>query len=647
MPKDKLKTIYVCSQCGETSPRWLGRCPSCGAWNTMTEDVVAEPAKSSSGRAAAPVRVTGQTSLEPLKLKNISTTEEKSRIVTGIAELDRVLGGGIVLGSVILIGGEPGIGKSTILLQLCGEVSRTRSVLYVTGEESVRQIKLRAVRLDVPQDNISIVAESDVDEICGLIEQMKPDLVVIDSIQTMRCTDVASSSGTVSQVKESSARFLNVAKTNEIPTFIVGHVNKDGAIAGPKVMEHIVDTVLYFEGDKTLPYRVLRAVKNRYGSTNEIGMFDMTGKGLEQIENPSQVMLEGRPIGISGTCVACVMEGTRPVLSEIQALVTKTAFPSPRRTASGFDYNRMYLLLAVLEKRAGYVFGNQDVYINIIGGLKLDETACDLPVCLAMASSLLDLPVPEKTLAIGEVGLGGEVRSVPNLEQRLHEAERIGFERAVVPKHSLNHLNTKVNARFLCYDVQTYEQLRQNGHWDTCNVLFAASTMELGPADFPVVAVEDIITQRGLDKIKSGLSGYLTEEEFEHFKQNLVNQFSLENVVESLTILNASRVLSLVADMLEEMQRALGSHFQPKTVVGLNLHISCLIERLVKKEEIKSYRDLERFCEEHRDFVALARRCFANIAEQYRINLPDSEIGYIYDYISHDYSDESPWKNEF
>ena len=394
MPKDKLKTIYVCNQCGETSPRWLGRCPSCGAWNTMTEDVVEEPAKSSSGRAAAPVRVTGQTSLKPLKLKNVSTTEEKSRIVTGIAELDRVLGGGIVLGSVILIGGEPGIGKSTILLQLCGEVSRTRSVLYVTGEESVRQIKLRAVRLDVPQDNISIVAESDVDEICGLIEQMKPDLVVIDSIQTMRCTDVASSSGTVSQVKESSARFLNVAKTNEIPTFIVGHVNKDGAIAGPKVMEHIVDTVLYFEGDKTLPYRVLRAVKNRYGSTNEIGMFDMTGKGLE-----------------------------------------------PRRTASGFDYNRMYLLLAVLEKRAGYVFGNQDVYINIIGGLKLDETACDLPVCLAMASSLLDLPVPEKTLAIGEVGLGGEVRSVPHLETRLREAQRVGFDTAIVPKHNLNMLD--------------------------------------------------------------------------------------------------------------------------------------------------------------------------------------------------------------
>ena len=442
MAKDKMKTIYVCTQCGETSPRWLGRCPSCGAWNTMTEDVVAEPAKPAAGRSgAAAARVPGQTTLTAHTLKNISTTEEKSRIVTGIGELDRVLGGGIVLGSVTLIGGEPGIGKSTILLQLCGEVSRTKNVLYVTGEESVRQIKLRAVRLDVPQDNISLVAESDVDEICGLIESMKPDLVVIDSIQTMRCADIASSSGTVSQVKESTARFLNVAKTLEIPTFIVGHVNKDGAIAGPKVMEHIVDTVLYFEGDKMLPYRVLRAVKNRYGSTNEIGMFDMTGRGLEQIENPSQVMLEGRPLGISGTCVACVMEGTRPVLSEIQALATKTSFPSPRRTASGFDYNRMYLLLAVLEKRAGYSFASQDVYVNIVGGLKLDETACDLPVCIAMASSLLDLPVGEKTLAIGEVGLGGEIRSVPHLETRLREAQRVGFDTAIVPKHNLKMID--------------------------------------------------------------------------------------------------------------------------------------------------------------------------------------------------------------
>ena len=407
----------------------------------MTEDVVAEPAKSGGSKSAAPVRTPGQTSLTPLKLQSVSTTEEKSRIITGIHELDRVLGGGIVVGSVILIGGEPGIGKSTILLQLCGEVSRSRSVLYVTGEESVRQIKLRAVRLDVPQENISLVSESDVDEICGLIESMKPDLVVIDSIQTMRCIDISSSSGTVSQVKESTARFLNVAKTLEIPTFIVGHVNKDGAIAGPKVMEHIVDTVLYFEGDKTLPYRVLRAVKNRYGSTNEIGMFDMTGRGLAQIENPSQVMLEGRPLGISGTCVACVMEGTRPVLSEIQSLATKTSFPSPRRTASGFDYNRMYLLLAVLEKRANYAFHDQDVYVNVIGGLRLDETACDLPVCIAMASSLLDLPVSEKTVAIGEVGLGGEIRSVTHLETRLREAQRVGFDTAIVPRHNLKMID--------------------------------------------------------------------------------------------------------------------------------------------------------------------------------------------------------------
>ena len=435
MPKEKLKTIYVCTQCGETSPRWLGRCPSCGAWNTMTEDVVAEPTKTASGKAAAAPRVAGQTSLVPQKLKSISTTEEKSRIVTGISELDRVLGGGIVIGSVTLIGGEPGIGKSTILLQLCGEVSKTKNVLYVTGEESVRQIKLRAVRLDVPQDNISLVAESDVDEICGLIESMKPDLVVIDSIQTMRCTDISSSSGTVSQVKESSARFLNVAKTLEIPTFIVGHVNKDGAIAGPKVMEHIVDTVLYFEGDKTLPYRVLRAVKNRYGSTNEIGMFDMTGRGLAQIENPSQVMLEGRPLGISGTCVACVMEGTRPVLSEIQALATKTSFPSPRRTASGFDYNRMYLLLAVLEKRGGLKVSACDAYLNIVGGLSLDEPAADLAAVIALASSYLDRPVPSDLVAIGEVGLTGELRSVNQLDQRVSEIQRLGFRRCVVPAH--------------------------------------------------------------------------------------------------------------------------------------------------------------------------------------------------------------------
>ena len=439
MKDNKLKTIFVCSNCGESSPRWMGRCSSCGAWNTMVEDVVVpEPKTAPRGTAARPA---GVTSITARRLSEVSTTEEKSRIVTGISELDRVLGGGVVLGSVVLLGGEPGAGKSTLLLQLCGAISDRCQVLYITGEESVRQIKLRADRLQVPQQNIHLAAETDIDDICGLIEQTKPDLVVIDSIQTMHCNDVSSSAGSVSQVKECSARLLTVAKNCEIPTFIVGHVNKDGAIAGPKVMEHIVDTVLYFEGDKTLPYRVLRAVKNRYGSTNEIGMFDMTGRGLTEIENPSQVLLEGRPLGTSGNCVACTMEGTRPILSEVQALVTKSSFNVPRRTASGFDFNRANLLVAVLEKRAGYFFGSLDVYLNIVGGLELDETACDLAVCLEMVSSMMDKPIDDKTVAIGEVGLGGEVRNVTFLELRLREAQRIGFTRAIVPRHSLKQLN--------------------------------------------------------------------------------------------------------------------------------------------------------------------------------------------------------------
>lgn len=441
MKDNKLKTIYVCSNCGESSPRWMGRCPSCGAWNTMVEDVVVPEPKAAARSASA--RPSGVTSITARRLSEVSTTEEKSRIVTGISELDRVLGGGVVLGSVVLLGGEPGAGKSTLLLQLCGAISDRCQVLYITGEESVRQIKLRADRLHVPQQNIHLAAETDIDDICGLIEQTKPDLVVIDSIQTMHCNDVSSSAGSVSQVKECSARLLTVAKSCEIPTFIVGHVNKDGAIAGPKVMEHIVDTVLYFEGDKTLPYRVLRAAKNRYGSTNEIGMFDMTGHGLTEIENPSQVLLEGRPLGTSGNCVACTMEGTRPILSEVQALVTKSSFNVPRRTASGFDFNRANLLVAVLEKRAGYFFGSLDVYLNIVGGLELDETACDLAVCLAMVSSMLDKPIDDKTVAIGEVGLGGEVRNVTFLELRLREAQRIGFTKAIVPRHSLKQLDPK------------------------------------------------------------------------------------------------------------------------------------------------------------------------------------------------------------
>ena len=430
----KQRSMYICSECGYESGKWYGKCPGCGEWNTMNEET---PAVKSVGTK----RSSGGYASRPLKRLSEITEDVERRISTGIHEFDRVLGGGIVEGSLVLLGGDPGIGKSTILLQACQHLGQHHTILYVSGEESANQIKLRANRLGVTTDSLYILAETDVGSIAETIRSEKPDIVIIDSIQTMVYDQVTSSAGSVTQVRECTNIFMHTAKTYGIPIFVVGHVNKDGAIAGPKVLEHIVDTVLYFEGERNYSYRILRGVKNRFGSTNEIGMFDMTGKGLEQIENPSQVMLEGRPIGISGTCVACVMEGTRPVLSEIQALVTKTAFPSPRRTASGFDYNRMYLLLAVLEKRAGYVFGNQDVYINIIGGLKLDETACDLPVCLAMASSLLDLPVPEKTLAIGEVGLGGEVRSVPHLETRLREAQRVGFDTAIVPKHNLNMLD--------------------------------------------------------------------------------------------------------------------------------------------------------------------------------------------------------------
>ena len=445
MPKDKFKTVYVCTNCGETSPRWMGRCPSCGAWNTMAEDVVREekPVRASAGGKGAVRGISSGSLITAHTLSEISATEEKSRIITGISELDRVLGGGIVLGSVVLLGGEPGAGKSTLLLQLCGAISKAVSVLYITGEESTRQIKLRALRLEVPQDGIRLAAETEIDDICVLIEQEKPGLVVIDSIQTMHCGDISSSAGSVSQVKECTSRLLAVAKNHEIPTFIVGHVNKDGAIAGPKVMEHIVDTVLYFEGDKMLPYRILRAAKNRYGSTNEIGMFDMTGKGLKVVENPSKLLLEGRPVGVSGNCVACTLEGSRPILSEIQALVSKTAFGTPRRAASGFDFNRTNLLLAVLEKRDGYFLGNLDVYLNIVGGLQLDETACDLSVCMAVVSSMLDRPVPDDMVAIGEVGLGGEVRSVSNLELRLREARRLGFVRAVVPKYALKQIEAQ------------------------------------------------------------------------------------------------------------------------------------------------------------------------------------------------------------
>ena len=457
MKEPKLKTVYVCSNCGETSPRWMGRCPSCGSWNTMNEDVVAEAPKAglAGGKAAAPARQEGVTSLTARRLSEISTTEEKSRILTGISELDRVLGGGIVLGGVVLLSGEPGVGKSTMLLQLCGAISNQHTVLYITGEESVRQVKLRAARLKIPQENIYLVAENDVDEICGLIEKEKPDLVVIDSIQTMRCMDISSSSGTVSQVKESAARLLAVAKKQEIPMFIVGHVNKDGAIAGPKVMEHIVDTVLYFEGERNYSYRILRGVKNRFGSTNEIGVFEMTQEGLLEVENPSLMMLSGRPKNTSGTCVACVMEGSRPILAEVQGLVTATGFGTPRRMSTGFDFNRMAMLIAVLEKRAGFFFNTMDAYINVVSGLRLDEPAADLSVAMALVSSLKDAVIGDKVLAFGEIGLAGEIRAVSHCEQRVQEAGRLGFQRCVIPFHNYKSLSKELKKELDIVPVRT------------------------------------------------------------------------------------------------------------------------------------------------------------------------------------------------
>ncbi|MBQ3241751.1 MAG: DNA repair protein RadA, partial [Oscillospiraceae bacterium] len=421
------KTVYVCSNCGYESPKWYGRCPDCGEWNTFTEELRQAPAKAPSAAvgtsSAAPA---GYNPADIMKLEEIDMNSEV-RYLTGITELDRVLGGGIVKGSLVLLGGDPGIGKSTLLLQICEYLGQGRKILYVSGEESRAQVKLRAKRLGVSTDNLLLASMTDIENVVHAIIQTKPDIVMVDSIQTMNFASVASSSGSVSQVRECTQILARVAKNEEIAIFLVGHVNKDGNIAGPKVLEHIVDAVLYFEGERHLSYRILRAVKNRYGSTNEIGVFEMTGQGLRQVENPSMMLLSGRPTGVSGTCVACVIEGSRPIMAEVQALVSKTSFGTPRRMSAGFDYNRMALLIAVLEKRAGYFLGNLDTYINIVGGLHLDEPAADLPVSLALISSLLDKPIDEGLIAFGEIGLAGEIRAISNAEARVKEAERLGF----------------------------------------------------------------------------------------------------------------------------------------------------------------------------------------------------------------------------
>lgn len=423
----KAKSVFYCTVCGNETPKWQGKCAACGAWNTIEEHIEKPSAVGRTHVASAAGARIAQ------KLCEV-TGESEIRFCTGMGELDRVLGGGAVEGSLVLVGGAPGIGKSTLLLQICQSLCLERKVLYVTGEESQRQVSMRALRLGVSSDNLYILSETRLSDMVEAVTNTAPDILIVDSIQTMYNEENDSTPGSVSQVKDCTMALMQLSKAEGITVFVVGHINKDGAIAGPKVLEHMVDCVLYFEGDPNSSYRLLRAAKNRFGSTNEIGVFEMCDKGLVEIPNPSQMLLDGRPEGACGTCVACVMEGTRPVLAEVQALVAKTTFNVPRRTSDGFDFNRAVLLLAVAEKRANMRLSAFDAYINIIGGLQLNEPGADLPVVLALASSYRDTSVPDDLVAIGEVGLTGEIRCVSNMGQRLTEVARLGFHKCIIPK---------------------------------------------------------------------------------------------------------------------------------------------------------------------------------------------------------------------
>ena len=433
----KQKTVYVCNECGFESPKWAGQCPSCSSWNTLEERLAVSKNKT----FAASPNISGLVSGKALS--SVSASDEE-RYVTGISELDRVLGGGIVEGSVVLLSGDPGIGKSTILLQVCKAFEGRLNILYVSGEESASQIKLRSARLGVTGENVTVVSDTNTLSVCEYIKSSKPDLVMIDSIQTMQIEELSSSAGSLVQVRESTNMLLRTGKALNIPVFIVGHVNKGGDIAGPKVLEHIVDTVLYFEGERNQSYRILRAIKNRFGSTNEIGVFEMTEKGLQVVENPSAMLLSGRVSNVSGGCITCVMEGTRPILSEIQCLVTTTGFGNPRRMANGYDFNRFNMLLAVLEKRQGLYFSNLDTYLNVVGGMHLDEPAADLAVCLSLVSGLRDIPIDDGLIAFGEVGLSGEIRNVPRIIPRIKEAVGLGFTKCVLPHSSHKTLNSDI-----------------------------------------------------------------------------------------------------------------------------------------------------------------------------------------------------------
>ena len=445
----KTKTVFYCTACGNETPKWQGRCPACGAWNTIEEHIEKPTAV---GKAkSAPVGL----SRKPQRIREVDSGDE-IRFSTGMGELDRVLGGGAVAGSLVLVGGAPGIGKSTLLLQICNSLCAGRKVLYVSGEESERQLKLRAQRLGVAPEELYILSETRLSDILEAVEEMQPDILIADSIQTLYNEENESSPGSISQVKDCTMALMQISKSKGIMVFVVGHINKDGNIAGPKVLEHMVDCVLYFEGDPNSSYRLLRAAKNRFGSTNEIGVFEMADKGLIEVPNPSQMLLEGRPEGASGTCVACVMEGTRPVLAEVQALVTKTTFNVPRRAADGFDFNRAVLLMAVAEKRGGMKLNVFDAYINVIGGLRLDEPGADLPVVLAVASSYRDQVIADDLVAIGEVGLTGEIRSVSNMNQRLAEVARLGFKKCIIPRNGSEKL--EIPAGLAVYRVRNLRE---------------------------------------------------------------------------------------------------------------------------------------------------------------------------------------------
>lgn len=448
----KTKTIYVCSSCGYETPKWLGKCPDCGEWATLEEQIKQETVAKNSKTVSRSIQNITSFSLNEIK------PDTELRYKTGMYELDRVLGGGIVKGSLVLLSGDPGIGKSTILLQICKKLGQKLKVLYVSGEESYSQIKLRADRLSVSGENLFILCETDIEAICEHIRSTEPDLVIIDSIQTMNLTALNSSPGCVTQVRECSNMLMRTAKSLSIPVIMVGHVNKDGNIAGPKVLEHIVDAVLYFEGERNLSFRILRAVKNRFGSTNEIGVFEMFDTGLKEVENPSAMLISGRPKNTPGSCVACVMEGTRPILAEIQGLVAANNYSNPRRITNGFDFNRLNMLLAVLEKRAGYFFAGNDVYVNVVGGLKLDEPALDLTIVMALVSSLKDYTLKDDVLAFGEIGLAGEIRGVSHCEQRIKEAARLGFTRCVIPKSNLKHISASLKSEIDVRGVRTIRE---------------------------------------------------------------------------------------------------------------------------------------------------------------------------------------------